>query len=33
MEWTPPEIIAVFYDLEGNPLVEIEAPRNPIGFA
>ena len=33
VEWTPSEIVATFYDLEGEPLLEIEAPRNPIGFA
>lgn len=33
VDWTPPEIVAVFYSLEGEALIEIEAPRNPIGFA
>ena len=32
VDWDPPETIATFYDLEGEPLLEIEAPRNPIGF-
>lgn len=32
VDWTPPEVVATFYDCEGNPLLEIEAPRNPCGF-
>lgn len=33
VDWTPPEVIATFYDLKGEALIEVEAPRNPCGFS